>query len=385
MLMMIVSALAALGCRPGCGPESVPARGRITPRGEAGGHEVRSGGGRGEAPDVHSVEDMIIQAMFLAGSGACALAVGTHLQHRGVVLAANRDTGPGAAAHPGRAPHLKDCLRTPTWLFGLLMVLVATVMNMVALALAPVALVQPLGVVSLICAALISTRTLGLRMTPGLVLGILACMIGVVGFVTTSAVHAHAALLTDATAWGLAVLLGAAVVTGLVVLKLRAGHLVSVAVSGVLFGLVAVSVHLVLPVIARGLFDIAGPGTATAPSLVVVVVLILLLAGVAGLGSWLVQTAYASGPPETVLAGLTVLDPMIAVLVGATVLGEYGGAGAALVAAMTGSVLLAVAGIVLVVRHHPGLGMPDSAVPHPADPTPGGDGPRAHTTQPARG
>ena len=39
-------------------------------------------------------------------------------------------------------------------------------------------------------------------------------------------------------------------------------------------------------------------------------------------GGWLVQQAFASGPPEVVIACLTVVDPIVAVLLGAVLLGE---------------------------------------------------------------
>jgi hypothetical protein len=45
--------------------------------------------------------------------------------------------------------------------------------------------------------------------------------------------------------------------------------------------------------------------------------------GVAGLcGSFLVQNAHARGTPDLVVAGLTVIDPLVAVTLGITILGE---------------------------------------------------------------
>jgi ABC-type nitrate/sulfonate/bicarbonate transport system permease component len=49
--------------------------------------------------------------------------------------------------------------------------------------------------------------------------------------------------------------------------------------------------------------------------------LIALVAAVA-LGGWFVQNAYAKGPPDLVIAGLTVIDPMVAVTIAIVVLGE---------------------------------------------------------------
>lgn len=41
---------------------------------------------------------------------------------------------------------------------------------------------------------------------------------------------------------------------------------------------------------------------------------------------YLVQNAYAMGPPDLVVAGLTVVDPMVGVTIGIVVLGEAAGA-----------------------------------------------------------
>ncbi|WP_291279504.1 DMT family transporter [Galactobacter sp.] len=292
---------------------------------------------------------MIVTACVLAVISALALAAGTHLQHRGVSAAM------GKTSAGGTAPSLRACLRTPVWLSGTGAVVVATLLNVLALAMAPVALVQPLGVLSLVAAAVISTRTSGLRVRGPLLAGILTCVTGVIVFVSGSATVARTAPLPDDAAWALAGLLACAALAAGVVLMTRAGHLVRVAGSGVLFGLVAVSVHAVAPVLGRRFLGLSSSGAAPAPGLTATLVLVILLAIVAGLGSWMVQTAYASGPPETVLAGLTVLDPMIAVVVGAVVLHEYTLPAPGITLMLTASATAAVLGILTVVRNHPGV------------------------------
>ncbi|MGO1318655.1 MAG: DMT family transporter [Galactobacter sp.] len=316
---------------------------------------------------------MIVSACLLALISAAALAVGTHLQHRGVALAM------AAASEPGRpktAVSLGSCLRTPLWLLGTAVVVTATVLNVVALAMAPVALVQPLGVFSLVVAAVISARTFGLRVPGPLLAGILACVVGVGVFVAGSSTVVRVVPMSSDTAWGLAGLLACALLAAALVLFTRAGHLLRVVVSGVLFGMVAVSVHSVAPILARLVFGQRPDGSASAgsssagaasagteslaagfqpPGLTVMVILVALICAVTAVGAWLVQTAYASGPPETVLAGLTVLDPLVAVLVGATLLHEYALPSPAVTVMLVAAAVVAVIGIVTVVRHHPGV------------------------------
>ena len=73
--------------------------------------------------------------------------------------------------------------------------------------------------------------------------------------------------------------------------------------------------------------------------------IVALLAAVA-IGAYFVQTAYAVGPPDLVIAGLTVIDPIVAVFIGLTILQE---AANAPVWAFFG---FAVAGAIAVDRRH---------------------------------
>jgi threonine/homoserine efflux transporter RhtA len=73
----------------------------------------------------------------------------------------------------------------------------------------------------------------------------------------------------------------------------------------------------------------------------------------AGAGAYFVQNAYSSGPPDLVIAGLTVIDPMIAVGIGVIVLGEasQAPAWAAVLFAVAGAV--AMWGVFRLAKHHP--------------------------------
>jgi hypothetical protein len=73
------------------------------------------------------------------------------------------------------------------------------------------------------------------------------------------------------------------------------------------------------------------------------------------LGSWFVQNAYASGPPDLVIAGLTVIDPLVAVSIGIVILGEATGASLPVVIGFGLSALVAVIGVYLLSKVHPEL------------------------------
>ena len=71
------------------------------------------------------------------------------------------------------------------------------------------------------------------------------------------------------------------------------------------------------------------------------------------LGTYFVQTAYSSNPPDLVVAGLTVIDPIVAVAIGIIVLGEAAGAPLWAVFAFIAAGGCAVWGVTSLSRHHP--------------------------------
>ena len=80
----------------------------------------------------------------------------------------------------------------------------------------------------------------------------------------------------------------------------------------------------------------------------------IMIVVAAALGGWMVQCAYSCGPPDLVIAGLTVVDPMVGVALGLVVLGEAGaGFTGALGAVMGLAGLVAIVGVVLLSRYHP--------------------------------
>jgi hypothetical protein len=77
----------------------------------------------------------------------------------------------------------------------------------------------------------------------------------------------------------------------------------------------------------------------------------LVLAAV--LGGYFVQTAYSVGSPDLVIAGLTVIDPLVAVAIAITVMGEADRFPPFAIGGLAAGGLLSVIGVVLLARHHP--------------------------------
>jgi hypothetical protein len=80
-----------------------------------------------------------------------------------------------------------------------------------------------------------------------------------------------------------------------------------------------------------------------------------LLIAAAALGSYFVQSAHANGPPDLVVAGLTVVDPVVAILIGIVVLGEASDAPIWAIPAFVVAAALAIYGVFQLAKHHPQL------------------------------
>src|SRR5690606_4899391 len=109
----------------------------------------------------------------------------------------------------------------------------------------------------------------------------------------------------------------------------------------ILYGFVATLAKAVISRIQAGNFE----------WLTVVCVVALIAAAAAG--AYFVQTAYSSGPPDLVIAGLTVIDPIVAVLIGALVLGEADAAPVPVLVLFAVAGAIAVFGVFGLARYHP--------------------------------
>lgn len=277
----------------------------------------------------------------LAILGAVLMTFAAMLQHRGVakVNAANGATGGGGLG----ARQILGLVRRPSWLSGTLLIVVAIVCQLAALAFAPLIVVQPIGVISLVLSALITAHRTGIPASARKRVAIGVAVTGVGAFVIVASIFANEQPITDRELRITLVVLGVLAVALVVAfLLLRARNLslglFYVAAGGMLYGFIATLAKVVISRVQQGALD----GLTIACAIGVLVAL--------GLGSWFVQTAYASAPPDLVVAGLTVIDPVVAVTIGLIVLQEASGAPwwALLLFGLTG--VLAVVGVVLMAR-----------------------------------
>ena len=125
--------------------------------------------------------------------------------------------------------------------------------------------------------------------------------------------------------------------------------------AGVLYGFVAT----LTKVVVKRLFNQGGFGRLinlqfelVTDGLTIIALLSMLAA--AFLGGWFVQNAY-TGPPDLVIAGLTVIDPLIAVSIGVVLLNEAMNASWPVMLGFVASGAVAVIGVYLLSKVHPEL------------------------------
>lgn len=294
----------------------------------------------------------ILIGIPLALLGAVFMSFGAQYQHRGVqkVERLTRTDG-GAGLTRGQVWNL---LRRPSWVAGTAMLGLAIVCQLAALSFAPLILVQPLGAVSLVITTLLNARISGHRPTRNSITAIALCIAGIFTFVTIAAVYATETPISDGQIVTILIIL-AVVAMGFTSVwlwqKKRLGALFYIVAAGAIYGFVATLAKVVISRIGSGDFE-----------WLTVTCALALIAGTA-IGAYFVQTAYASGPPDLVIAGLTVIDPIVAVLIGLIVLreAEHAPWGAYVGFAAAGA--LAVTGVFRLARYHPQIVSDSQEIP----------------------
>ena len=299
-------------------------------------------------PELSVLTDELIRSPFLgigiplALIGAVFLSLGAQFQHRGVAkVEEHLGDGSKAGLSPRQLLHL---LRRPSWLLGTIMLGLAIVFQLTSLGFAPLIVVQPIGVVALVITAVLNARMSGIRLDRKAI-GAIAMSVGGVGvFVVVAASFAVERRIDGQqllTVLGVLGVVTAAFGVLFAVRRKTAGAMFYIAGAGVLYGFVATLAKVVINRIINGNFE-----------WLTVLAIVALLAS-AALGGYFVQTAYSVGSPDLVIAGLTVIDPLVAVVIGVVVLGEASliPLPAAILSVVAGAV--AIVGVIRLAKHHP--------------------------------
>jgi len=278
----------------------------------------------------------------LALAGAVFMSLGAQYQHRGVEKVERLSGSDGTTGLTGG--QIKALLTRPSWILGTLMLGLAIVCQLAALVKAPLIVVQPLGAIALVITTLLNARISGHSPTRKSLTAIIFCVGGIFLFVFFAAIYATEKEVTERELFViLALLLVVIIVLGAcwLVLRHRMRALFYVIGAGILYGFVATLAKVVIKRIEAGQFEW------------ITAICVVALLAAASVGAYFVQTAYSSGPPDLVIAGLTVVDPLIAVLIGMIVLGEAAAAPwwVFIIFGVAGAI--AVWGVVNLARYHP--------------------------------
>ncbi|MEA9984956.1 DMT family transporter [Subtercola sp. RTI3] len=273
--------------------------------------------------------------------GAVFLSFGAQFQHRGV----NKVEAEGQQVTGGLdVRQLLALLRRPSWVFGSLMLGLAIVFQLTSLNFSPIIVVQPLGAVALVITSILNSRVTKTKLNRRSVISIVMCVGGVALFVLIAAFTAVDRPVSDQNLVTIVIVLAVVLALFIALFVLFRKRMTAIAYilgAGVLYGFVATLAKVVISRLQQNDFE-----------WLTLTCLVGLLAAAAA-GAYFVQTAYAVGPPDLVIAGLTVVDPMVAVGIGIIVLGE---ASQAPVLALVGFVLtgiLAILGVFGLAKYHP--------------------------------
>lgn len=300
------------------------------------------------APDLSETTDLLNSipgvGIIIALIGAVFLSLGAQFQHRGVTKVERR-TGSAAAGLGGK--QIMRLLGRPSWVAGTVMLGLAVVLQLTALGFAPLIVVQPIGIVALIVTTFLNSRVSRTPLTKRALRAVGMCVLGVAVFVVSAAVAAREPRLSVTALIVVIVILFvvlAALVGVFLLFRGRLGAIFYIIAAGILYGFVATSAKVVINRLLAGTVDLLS-----------VLAVIALLAAMA-LGMYFVQTAYSVGSPDLVIAGLTVVDPMVAVFLAIAVLGEAKDVAAEFPWAIPVWIIagaVAIVGVFQLARHHP--------------------------------
>ncbi|MEX3529801.1 DMT family transporter [Corynebacterium xerosis] len=239
-------------------------------------------------------------------------------------------------------------LREPQWLLGLLLIILGAALHVAALFLAPVTVVQPIGILAVPWSVLLASKIHGYRASRSVWLAVSVTVAGIVSFTVLSTRFSHEERASiDLPLVLIAVVLGCMIGAGLFTISRGASvafrSLALAAGGAVLFGLTSAllkSLFVWLKVGESLLSPAAG---------------FLCLGGIATcvVGGWMIQQAYAVGHPEVVVGALTTVDPVVAVVYGLVVLDEGMRINAPVVVAMLACGAVAALGVAGLARYHP--------------------------------
>ena len=138
-------------------------------------------------------DELRILAILLAILAAVALAFGAQFQNNAVVAGKDKPKIKNGRGGLGLR-QLGRLLLKPQWISGLGLMGLGMILQLGALTLAPLIVVQPIGAIALVITSLLNARVTKTKINRGTTIAILLCTMGIAAFVTTASQVANANL-----------------------------------------------------------------------------------------------------------------------------------------------------------------------------------------------
>jgi hypothetical protein len=280
---------------------------------------------------------IVVFASFLFAGGST-------IQH----LAVSRSVDKASENRSMDLGQVWDLVRNKRWLLGLGTVAAGASLHIVGLMMAPVTVVQPVGILAVPWAVLLAAKIHHFRPTKVIWSAVALTIVGIVAFTLISASTAAPDTELPPTRIIVACLIVFAI-GGFLGWMGRFGSpsrrcLMWASGGSFFYGLSSALIKTITALVRGGGDFLVRPLFWTS----VVFLLVCYL-----VGGWMVQQGYANGPAEIVVGSMTTTDPIVAVTFGMAVLGEGVRLGVLDSIGMAISGAVAVAGVFILSKYHP--------------------------------
>lgn len=276
-------------------------------------------------------------AVILVTVGSFCFAMSAHLQHGAV----DKRTDGNAEKERLSSHALWESIKSPRWLIGLMCMGISLLLQITALTMAPVSVVQPVGLLAFPWSIILQSVSKKQIVPPPIIGAVAMTVVATVSFTVITGLHASPASELTVSQ----VMIGAMVVYLLAIVMGYLGTqgpqqwrcLFWSSGGAFFYGLEAA--------LAKSLIEFARTHD-WAHDVGFWAIAVALVLGSASAG-WMIQQGYATGAPELVVASMTITSPVIAVAFGIAVLGEGARLTPIAVLLMLACGLVAVGGVVL--------------------------------------
>lgn len=272
--------------------------------------------------------------LFAGGSTVQHLAVGNAVD----TDAENRSMG---------FKQLLRLIRTPTWLLGLALIAIGATTHIIGLMMAPVTVVQPVGILAVPWAVILASLIHKHKVTPSMWGAVAMTVLGIVVFTAFSASTAAEKTYLDPVL----------IITGCVVVYAIGGVLGFLGAKGrpewrcLMWASGGAFFYGLSSALIKTTTEMVKAGQQSTPLFWVAVVPFLV--GSYAFGGWMVQQGFANGPAEITVGSMTTTDPIVGVTFGLVILGEGAKIHGLAAVGMAIAGALAIYGVVVLSRHHP--------------------------------